>query len=72
MLRHRLHFGPYRTPYFRIGQRVEDPRRLASIRRNSCFAALATASHCRRGWHGAALACWSRHSCQDRVRKAVR
>jgi hypothetical protein len=27
MLRHRLHFGPYRTPRFRIGQRVEDERR---------------------------------------------
>ena len=27
MLRHRLHFGPYRTPLFRIGQRVEDERR---------------------------------------------
>lgn len=24
MLRHRLHFGPYRTPKVRIGQRVED------------------------------------------------
>jgi hypothetical protein len=27
MFRHRLHFGPYRTPRFRIGQRVEDERR---------------------------------------------
>jgi len=27
MLRHRLHFGPYRTPRFRLGQRVEDQRR---------------------------------------------
>src|SRR5687768_18529976 len=27
MLRHKLHFGPYRTPLFRIGQRVEDERR---------------------------------------------
>jgi len=27
MLRHRLHFGPYATPRFRIGQRVEDLRR---------------------------------------------
>jgi len=27
MLRHRLHFGPYATPRFRIGQPVEDLRR---------------------------------------------
>jgi hypothetical protein len=27
MLRHRLHFGPYRTPRFRLGQNVEDVRR---------------------------------------------
>jgi len=27
MLRHRLHFGPYATPRFRIGQRVVDLRR---------------------------------------------
>jgi len=27
MLRHRLHFGPYATPRFRIGQHVEDLRR---------------------------------------------
>ena len=27
MFRHRLHFGPYATPRFRIGQRVEDARR---------------------------------------------
>jgi len=27
MLRHKLHFGPYRTPRFRIGERVEDGRR---------------------------------------------
>jgi len=27
MLRHRLHFGPYQTPRFRIVQRVEDLRR---------------------------------------------
>src|SRR5262245_55950447 len=27
MLRHRLHFGPYATPRFRLGQRVEDERR---------------------------------------------
>jgi len=27
MLRHRLHFGPYQTPRFRLGQRVEDERR---------------------------------------------
>jgi hypothetical protein len=27
MLRHRLHFGPYATPRFCIGQRVEDERR---------------------------------------------
>jgi len=27
MLRHRLHFGPYQTPRFRMGQRVEDLRR---------------------------------------------
>ena len=27
MLRHRLHFGPYRTPKVRIDQRVEDERR---------------------------------------------
>jgi hypothetical protein len=27
MLRHKLHFGPYRTPLFRYGQRVEDERR---------------------------------------------
>jgi len=27
MLRDKLHFGPYRAPLFRIGQRVEDERR---------------------------------------------
>ena len=27
MLKHRLHFGPYRTPLFRLGQRVDDERR---------------------------------------------
>ena len=27
MLRHRLHFGAYKTPRFRLGQRVEDLRR---------------------------------------------
>ena len=27
MLRHKLHFGPYRTPRFRLGQQVEDLRR---------------------------------------------